>query len=387
MQLRGGFVTMGTCNQRYNMLLSTEFNTELNIVHGEGARLFELEEELGAVLKNIETAKEGIFYSRKIVFLTAKEFQQESVAHPCITASKCALVIIALGGLPMVVIGSVACFNYYRISPIDQVFTSVPAMINYSNEGQSITYLAQAVEFILMPAALLFLKNPYNKAKTKAIKSIYLEKIAQATLSLSQVHFLIDRANRDLAKYGHLPLPVGDSSDEIYYLKNQLEAIEEELEHDKYKLLSLRHITYLVTCDMLKEVKSASMLSSLKKGLFSFALIGATAAAWQPLMMGVFGNIAPFNQQSPLGLLSDDPEVLENTTSLYSNLGHVPEYIATGLLISGVSLKILFWEKYCRIRRQLIDQIYDKHIRNSELDPRISDLLYRKKQSERGHVL
>lgn len=357
-------------------------STELNIWHREGVRLFEVEEELGAVLENIATAKEGIFHSRKIVFLTAKEFQQEAVAHPCTMASKCALAIIALGGIPMIIIGSLACFNYYRISPVDQVFTSIPDMINYSNEGQAITYLAQAVEFILMPTTILFFKKPYNKARNLAIRSIYLEKITQPTLSLSQVHFLIDRANRDLAKYGHLPLPIGDSLEEICQLKNRLEAIEEEVEYDKSRLLSLRHITYLVTCDMLKEIKSASMLSSLKKGFFSFALIGTTAAVWHPLMMGVFGNIAPFNQQSPLGLISEDSEVIENATSLYSNLGHVPEYIATGLIISGLSLKILFGQKYCRIRCQLMDQIYDRHIKNGELDPRISDVLYRKKQSE-----
>lgn len=356
---------------------------QLDDLPREETRLFEIEEGLKEILAEIETEKARSCHGRKISLLTAKKFQQEAISHPYATASKCVLVVVGLMGLPMALIGSWACFNYYRFTPIDQVFTNIPAMINYSNEGQAITYLIQGVEFILIPTTILLFNKPYHKAQTVTLRNIYLEKIAKSTINPSQVFFLINRANSDLAKHGHLPLPMGNSAEEINHLQNQLESIEEELERDKCKLLSLKHIIYLVACEILREVKCSSKLSILKKGFFSFFLIGATTSAWHPLIMGIFGNLAPFNQQSPLGLASEDPQILEETTGLYSNLGHIPEYLASGLLISGLSVKILFGEKYQRIRLQLIDQIYDKHIKNSELDSRVSDLLYRKKWQER----
>ncbi len=341
-----------------------------------GQKKFEIERRLASVIDEIEAEKKLSF--RRVIFLIKNSFVQEAMEKPWTTMLKCTLFASALAALYPVAIGSLACLNSYRVEQLSNIISSNLEKANiavqiYSNVGQGIMYVVQEFELLLIPSAIWLFKDSYNRAMCREITSVYTRKLQQNTdLDSASRAFLIQRANRELSIYGGAPI------------LNGIELIQKQIATEKKQLFSKCNIINLVGREVIKDAKNSSCGKNLTVTVAGVALLTLSGLVQHPLIYGTLACFAAFRVQSPQDLDSSDIDDRTNATALYSNLGHVVEYIITVFAVVGLAAKILLQKKYKVIACRLIEQIYNKHIQNESLPKETSDLLYKLKQKELG---
>lgn len=343
---------------------------------------FEIEQRLECTIREIDREK-GLPY-RKIIHLTGTAFFEEAKDAPCKVAAKCMLLLVSIGFVYPNGLGSFACFNSYHVGNLKDITTSEFAKANsavqiFSNLGQGVTYITQLLEMLIIPSVMWSFKGLYNKAICQEIASIYSSKICRnPDLTPEEIAFLINRANKELARLDGFPI-IKDGV--------EVEFIQSEIDREIKGQFIGRKIVYLVGCEIVKDVQSASWRSIFTKTAASVSLVAMTVAIQHPLFYGALACFEAFNIVNPKDLTSSDIDINTNATAVYSNLGHALEYIVAGCTLSGLTFKALLWNKYKKIARDLIANAYNERIQDTSLSKEVSDLFFRRKQEALAHYI
>lgn len=143
----------------------------------------QIEKNLAFILQGIEREKETALSFRNVVLLTAREFKKDFQQSRWGTAAKIATLCAVGACLHPLIVGSIACFNIYRIQHWNDLYSSDIDTANtatqlYSNSGHGVGYLLEAVELVAISAGLL-LRSCYKKAVAREISAIYEKAIAE----------------------------------------------------------------------------------------------------------------------------------------------------------------------------------------------------------------
>lgn len=165
-----------------------------------------IEDDLKHILRDIKQEKEAQFSIRNIIYQTGREFRNDARNYPWWTAAKVMTLIVAGACLHPLIVGSVACFNIYRIQHWNDLYSSDIDTANtatqlYSNSGHGVGYLIEGVEIVAISAALI-IRKCYMKAAARIIDSIYSKYIPQCR-TIEQQNFLWELKQQELMAHGH----------------------------------------------------------------------------------------------------------------------------------------------------------------------------------------
>lgn len=162
-----------------------------------------------------------------------------------------------------------------------------------------------------------------------------------------------------------------------FALQRRLERVLKLIEEEKSQELSVRNLTYLTTCDVLKTAKDNKLWTCVK-----VAGIAVAIAALHPLVLGSIACFSVYRVSDWNDLYSNDTDVAINAIGLYSNLGHSVGYLLEGLEIMAATTGLIVWPSYKRAVCKTIETIYEKQIRNKGLCPKEQDFLFKRKAAE-----
>lgn len=172
----------------------------------ESIALDQIEKELKPTIARIRQEINQQLDLKHIAYLTTCELFKSFKGRFGITAGKSFLVGLSLLTLYPLVVGSIACFNSYRLfNPADLFSTDLevvnPASQFHANTGHGVGYLWEGLA--INAVTWKFLLNPiYERVIASIIYKTYTPYIENASLSQQQSDFLYKRREFELAKYG-----------------------------------------------------------------------------------------------------------------------------------------------------------------------------------------
>ncbi|PIS02066.1 MAG: hypothetical protein COT85_07980 [Chlamydiae bacterium CG10_big_fil_rev_8_21_14_0_10_42_34] len=186
----------------------------------------QIEQNLRPTLLSIDAEMSKWFTIKNMTYLTGIELKQKAKTYPWWVAAGVAAVVATGVLMHPLVIGSIACFNVYRIESYNDLYSSNIDTANnatqlYSNLGHSVGYLVEGIEITALSTAFL-IRSSYLRAAAKKIDEIYNAHIAKAQTSEEQ-NFLWDLKKEELSRYGFSLLAFSDEIQEAQKSENRLE--------------------------------------------------------------------------------------------------------------------------------------------------------------------
>lgn len=166
----------------------------------------DIEKDLVPIKREIDAAIDKQFSKKKFIPLLASQFVQEAKKHPWLTSAKVLCAGIIVGAMHPLVVGSVACFNVYRLGDWKDNFSTDKEVVNnsaqlWSNAGHGPGYLAEGLS-ILALAILLLGRNSYHKATCRVIEKAYHDYLQDSSRPKEERDLLYEMRERELAYYG-----------------------------------------------------------------------------------------------------------------------------------------------------------------------------------------
>lgn len=319
---------------------------------------------LKGLLKKIEKEKRDLLASKHFIHQAVEIFKQTAKEDPGTTVLKCSAVAGALACFHPVIVGSAACLLGYDIGNYRDLYSSdkelaTNASLLFSNAGQAACYFKEGMELAI--ACLWLFGNVYNKAMSEAIKGIYSKHITSSKCDdLKEI--LHEKANTELARWGGF---IAETS--------EIESVLKEIEEDKKKELSKRNVLRMIAYKFIKNTRKSPWKTLLKT-----SLVGFTALALHPLIIGLIGcgtsyAVADVSDLYP----SSDKTAMTNAIYIFSNTGHIPAYAFVSVEAAAAATSILFDRK--KVIRGIIEKIYDARIQKPNISKKTISFLIKKR--------
>ncbi len=169
------------------------------------------------------------------------------------------------------------------------------------------------------------------------------------------------------------------SVEDFFKVQFSLQYVFKAIDQMKLKRLSYTSLCKYTWQEFRKECKEQPEVAVAKAALTTLAV-----GTFYPLALGTVACFAAFYAAPPSDMFSSDKDVASNAAGLYGNIGHGVGYPVHGLEIATLTLSILFYSSYQRVRAQLITKIYKEILEDEErpLSTPQRNLLYNRLQAD-----
>jgi len=355
-----------------------DFSESEKVAKAYHRALFSIEEGLASVINQIKSEQKQALYVRKIFHLTLVDFWQEAKKNPLAAVAKISLLLVTLGIAHPSIVGTIACMNGYRLENWNDLYSSDPniaavATQLFSNLGQGVSFIILQGRTVFVVSGMLFY-NSYRSVKHRSLLNIFNKQIESKMLSKEENEFIEKMKREEIYKCRHLSC-VDDLED--HRDDPVIKKIRSQIAQEMKSQISSKHIFYLTVSGFLKSTTKHPWITMGK-----IALFGIGACALHPLLLGTIACLDAYRVENVSDLYSSNLTVANNATQTYSNTGHVMEYLTTSVAIMAFGYKSLFQQCVRKAKRKIINDIFDKFIRDPSLSIDESDMLYEMKQRE-----
>ncbi len=333
---------------------------------------FNLEHRLSSEISSIEAPRK--WHWKKAVNLAICSIYEEGIRRPWTTLAQGIIATVGLSAIYPNAVGSWACLKTFDVVPLSDMEssnleTAMVAAQGIGNTGMAVTYMVQLYELIFHPIFHRFISEPYNRRICHEITKAYNLAIIKAN-SPCEKEFLVQRTNRELLRYGGLPLSKNINIDEI----------QQQINRDLKHRLRKKNIIYLTARQIKQDINTSSWEQFSAKTAKTVVIVGLVGICSAILSIGTYGCFKPFDLQNPSELESSDPHKVENAVANYANAGHGLEYVAVMGMLGFKGIQSIIGNQYKKVIHQQIHQSYMSHLVKEELSSEESNLLFQRMQ-------